>query len=83
MLILNFILIISKIARYIEFDKVSFKYGDNVLFDDISIKIKGGEKIALVGYSGAGKSTFMNLIMRINEVESGAIALDKQNISKI
>ena len=50
------------------FDKVSFHYGETQLFDNQSVHIKGGEKVGLVGYSGAGKTTFVNLILRFNPV---------------
>lgn len=60
----------------IEFKKVSFKYeeSDNVL-NDVSFSIKPHEKVALVGHSGAGKSTIVNLIMKLYEPTGGTILL--------
>jgi len=53
------------------------------MFVNKSIKIKGGEKVGLVGYSGAGKSTFVNLILRFYPITSGRILIDQQDISQI
>jgi ATP-binding cassette subfamily B protein len=65
------------------FDNVSFQYGEKKLFNNKSIHIRGGEKVGLVGYSGAGKSTFVNLILRFYPVEKGRILIDGQNIAQI
>lgn len=65
------------------FEKVSFKYGDKKLFDNKNVHIKGGEKVGLVGYSGAGKSTFVNLILRFYPIETGRILIDGQDIAHI
>ena len=52
-------------------------------FNNLSIKIKAGEKIGLVGQSGGGKSTFVNLILRQFDINSGRILIDEQNISQV
>jgi ATP-binding cassette subfamily B protein len=67
----------------IVFEKVSFKYGDKQLFSNKDVRIRGGEKVGLVGYSGAGKSTFVNLILRFFPLEKGKILIDGQNIAHI
>lgn len=68
----------------ITFDKVSFHYPETpALFQDRSITVHSGEKVGLVGYSGGGKSTFVNLILRLYEVNSGCIMIDNQDISKV
>jgi ATP-binding cassette subfamily B protein len=69
----------------IKFDNVSFKYPKNneLLFKDKSIVIKGGEKVGLVGLSGSGKSTFINLILRLYEISSGKIMIDNQDLSQV
>lgn len=68
----------------IEFRDVSFHYGENLqLFTNKSLIIHPGEKIGLVGFSGSGKSSFVNLILRLFQVESGAITIDKQNINEV
>jgi len=68
----------------IEFDNVSFNYRNNGnIFKNKSLIIKGGQKIGLVGFSGSGKTTFANLMMRLYEVSSGVIKVDEQDISQV
>ena len=69
----------------IEFDHVGFHYGKsgkNVI-DGISLTIAPGEKVGLVGRSGAGKTTLMNILLRFYDLESGQIRIDGQDISKV
>ncbi len=69
---------------HIQFENVSFKYNKQQdLFLNKNIHIHGGEKIGLVGFSGSGKSTFVNLILRYFEVEKGRILIDGQDISQV
>jgi ATP-binding cassette, subfamily B, bacterial len=67
------------------FDRVAFKYKsqDKPLFDDLSLTIRPGEKIALVGASGSGKSTFVKLVQRLYDVTGGRIMIDGQNIASV
>lgn len=66
------------------FDRVSFFYhGATPLFENKSIVINARQKIGLVGYSGSGKSTFINLILRLYDVTSGKILIDGQDIKDI
>jgi ATP-binding cassette, subfamily B, bacterial len=67
----------------IVFDQVTFHYGEKKLFENKAVVIHGGEKVGLVGYSGAGKSSFVNLILRLFPLESGRILIDSQDISKV
>jgi ATP-binding cassette subfamily B protein len=67
----------------IVFDKVSFQYEKNRIFQNKDVRIRGGEKVGLVGYSGGGKSTFIGLILRFYGVEKGRILIDNQDLSKI
>lgn len=68
----------------IEFDNVSFFYKEGQsLFKDKSIRILPGQKVGLVGFSGAGKTTFINLILRFFDIESGVIRIDNQDISMV
>lgn len=53
------------------------------LIKNKTITIAAGEKVGLVGFSGSGKSTFVNLILRLFEVESGSILIDKKNINEV
>lgn len=59
----------------IEFDKVSFSYGDHEVLHNISFNVKKNEMLALVGASGGGKSTIANLIARLWDVDSGAVKI--------
>ena len=67
----------------IEFRNVDFSYEGVDVFRGFSLKIAPGERIGLVGASGAGKSTFVKILCRFAEVEGGEILIDGQNISKI
>lgn len=68
----------------IEFENVSFGFKDqDILIENLSIKIKPKEKIALVGHSGSGKTTFVRLIMRLYNLTGGQILIDGQNISAV
>jgi ATP-binding cassette subfamily B multidrug efflux pump len=73
-----------KIGRgEIRFEHVTFGYGrERSLIEDLSLTIKAGEKIGLVGHSGAGKTTLVNLLLRFHEVEGGRILIDGQNIAE-
>lgn len=76
---------ILKVNRgQIIFDKVQFHYkGIDPLFNDKSVTIEGGQKVGLVGYSGGGKSTFVNLILRLYDITQGSILIDGQNIKEV
>jgi len=66
------------------FDKVSFRYAaDKPLIDDLSLVAEPGQTIAIVGPTGAGKTTLVNLIMRFYELDSGTITLDGTNIAQM
>ncbi|MRH44665.1 ATP-binding cassette domain-containing protein [Aquibacillus halophilus] len=69
----------------IEFDQVSFRYEDEeeLVLDNISLKVKQGETIALVGMSGGGKSTIISLIPRFYDVTSGSIKIDGMDIRDV
>lgn len=68
----------------IAFNQVSFHYDDGAhLFKNKNIVIEAGQKVGLVGFSGSGKSTFVNLILRLFDVESGEITIDSQNINEV
>lgn len=74
----------------IKFDKVDFDYhhhqedvNKKIVLEGLTMTIKPGEKVGLVGRSGAGKSTIVNLLLRFYEVESGAILIDGQNVNEV
>jgi ATP-binding cassette subfamily B multidrug efflux pump len=68
----------------IRFDAVRFSYGsDHAIIDDLSLHIRPGEKIGLVGRSGAGKSTIVNLLLRFYDTEKGRITIDGQSVADV
>jgi ATP-binding cassette subfamily B multidrug efflux pump len=68
----------------IRFERVRFAYGgDRSVIEDFSLTIRPGEKIGLVGRSGAGKSTIVNLLLRFYDVEGGRILIDGQDIAGV
>jgi ATP-binding cassette subfamily B protein len=68
----------------VEFDHVRFGYSpDNILMEDMNIDVKPGQMIAIVGPTGAGKTTLVNLLMRFYEVNSGKILVDGVDITDI
>ncbi len=71
------------ISKKIDFQKVSFKYEEETVLKDISFQVKMGEVIALVGMSGAGKTSLVNLLPRFYDVEKGQILIDDHDIRKV
>lgn len=66
----------------ITFENVSFEYPDdhNVVFNNLNLEVKPGEKVAIVGPSGGGKTTLCNLIPRFYDIDSGTISIDGKNV---
>jgi ATP-binding cassette subfamily B protein len=68
----------------VEFDDVSFRYlPDRPLIEHVSLTVEPGQTVAIVGPTGAGKTTLVNLLMRFYEIDSGAIKLDGVDIAKM
>ncbi|MEM7369610.1 MAG: ABC transporter ATP-binding protein [Bacteroidota bacterium] len=68
----------------VQFDNVKFSYGGRrEVFESFSLDIPAGQKVGLVGESGAGKSTFTQLLLRMYDVEDGAISIDGHDISTV
>jgi len=65
------------------FKNVFFSYENNKIFEKLNLHIKPGEKIALVGYSGAGKTTIVKLLLRFLDINSGSITIDGQDITQV
>lgn len=72
-----------RFSREIEFQNVSFGYARKLVLRDISLKIRAGEMVALVGVSGVGKSTLADLIPRFYDVTSGKITIDGVDIREV
>ncbi|CDZ76462.1 Putative multidrug export ATP-binding/permease protein [Legionella massiliensis] len=68
----------------IRFQEVSFHYENRAeLFKNLTVSLRPGEKVGLVGYSGGGKSTFIKLILRLLDIQLGTIFIDNQDIKKV
>ena len=70
--------------KVVSFEHVNFSYKpDTKLIEDLNLTVRPGEKVAIVGPTGAGKTTLVNLLMRFYEVDSGRIAIDGKDIRSI
>ena len=68
----------------IAFREISFNYDKSkLLFDNLNLTIQPKQKVGLVGYSGAGKTSLINLLLRLYENQSGEITIDEQNINSV
>jgi len=74
---------LGKIERNVEFENVSFRYEDLQILKDISFSARAGEVIAIVGPSGTGKSTLVDLIPRFYDPQQGRILIDGIDIRKV
>ena len=72
-------------SGWIRFDQVTFRYRgqSNPVYQDFDLTIRPGERIALVGQTGAGKSTFVKLLQRLYDLDAGRILIDGQDISHV
>ena len=73
---------ITKIKGSVEFKNVKFGYDENIIIKNFNAKVKPGQKIAIVGPTGAGKTTIVKLLMRFYDLNEGEILLDGININK-
>jgi ATP-binding cassette subfamily B protein len=67
----------------VEFDRVSFAYGEDAILDDVSFRIKPGETLAIVGETGAGKSTVVKLLSRFYDPARGKVRIDGQDLRDV
>ncbi|MDQ3638448.1 MAG: ABC transporter ATP-binding protein/permease, partial [Actinomycetota bacterium] len=67
----------------VEFDRVRFAYGEDVVLDDVSFRIKPGETLAIVGETGAGKSTVVKLLSRFYDPTGGEVRVDGQDLRAV
>ncbi|MBC2575853.1 ABC transporter ATP-binding protein [Peptostreptococcus canis] len=73
----------DKVEGAIEFEHVKFGYDENIVIKDFNLKVSPGQKIAIVGPTGAGKTTIVKLLMRFYELNHGRILLDGRDISTL
>lgn len=74
---------LDHIEGKVEFRHVSFAYGDHEVLHDINIKVNVGSSLAIVGPTGSGKSTLVNLLPRMFDVNKGAVLIDDVDVQKI
>ncbi|HAX74210.1 MAG TPA: ABC transporter ATP-binding protein [Firmicutes bacterium] len=74
---------IPKIKGNIKFENVSFSYGDELVLDDVSFEVKSGQTVGIIGPTGSGKSTLVNLITRFYDATKGNIFVDGINIKQL
>ncbi len=76
---------VTKISGNIELNHVFFRYGENMpyILNDVSLSIRSGEYVAIVGRTGCGKSTFMRLLLGFEKPERGAIYYDKKDMNTL
>lgn len=76
-------IVLDKVEGLVEFKNVRFGYDpDKIIINDFSIKVKPGQKIAIVGPTGAGKTTIVKLLMRFYDINGGSITVDGHNIKE-
>ncbi len=76
--------LLPEVKGAVSFDHVTFSYDSSkVILNDLSFTVRPGESIALVGPTGAGKSTIVNLISRFYNLDSGAVLIDGNDIAKV
>jgi subfamily B ATP-binding cassette protein MsbA len=76
-------IVIKDLNDSVEFNNVSFGYGQEVVLNSINLSVKKGSSVALVGESGSGKSTMMDLLTRFYDVESGEVLIDGINVKDL
>ena len=76
-------IVIKDLNDSVEFNNVSFGYGQEVVLNSINLRVKKGSSVALVGESGSGKSTMMDLLTRFYDVESGEVLIDGINVKDL
>jgi subfamily B ATP-binding cassette protein MsbA len=74
---------LPRIKGEIMFDKVSFRYGSEWVLKDVDLEIKAGTRLAIVGTSGGGKTTLVNLIPRFYDVTEGSIMVDGHDVRSV
>ena len=75
--------VLGKIEGHVCFENVSFKYGERYVLKDINFEVKPGQTVALVGSTGSGKTSIVNLIPRFYEPTSGKILIDGKDIQNV
>ena len=75
--------VLDNVVGDVEFKNVKFGYDKDIIINNFSVKLKKGQKVAIVGPTGAGKTTIVNLLMRFYEVNEGDILIDNVSLKDI
>ena len=70
----------ASVGGNVSFEHVRFGYDKDLLMKDVNIEVESGQTVAIVGPTGAGKTTLMNLLLRFYDVKGGAIKIDGVDI---
>jgi ATP-binding cassette subfamily B protein len=70
-------------AGRVEYDDVTFGYDDEPIVEDVDFAVEGGDTLALVGPTGAGKSTVLKLLLRLYDVDEGAVRVDGRDVREV
>ena len=74
---------LKKVNGDFEFENVSFSYGENQVFNNLSFKVKANETVAFVGKSGAGKTTIFSLLCKLYSIDNGTIKIDGVDLNAL
>ncbi len=74
---------LNNLKGNLEFKNVTFKYNDEIILEDINLKVPAGSTVAIMGTTGAGKSSIINLIGRYYDVSEGSVLIDDVDIRKV
>ena len=75
---------LDNVKGQVDFDNVTFSYEDDInILENMNLHVKPGETIALVGPTGAGKTTIINLITRFYDVTGGSVKIDGNDVRKV
>lgn len=74
---------LGKSSGHLVFKNVSFNFGSTVVFDKFCLEVKAGEKVGIVGVSGAGKTTLTDLLMRNHDIKKGKVTIDDNDVRDI
>src|SRR5699024_3272548 len=74
---------LAEVAGAVEFQNVAFGYGETPLITNLNLRVEPGQLVAIVGPTGAGKTTLINLLMRFYDVDAARILLDGTDISTV